>query len=95
MNIREQMEQRELQLLNPYASCSIRSKGRDRQETECDIRTVYQRDRDRIVHCKSFRRMKDKTQVFLAPQGIITEPSDPYPGSFSDSQNRGKGTVLK
>lgn len=69
MNIREQMEQRELQFLNPYASCSIRSKGRDRQETECDIRTVYQRDRDRIVHCKSFRRMKDKTQVFLAPQG--------------------------
>lgn len=69
MNIREQMEQRELQLLNPHASCSIRSRGRERPETECDIRTVYQRDRDRIVHCKSFRRMKDKTQVFLAPQG--------------------------
>lgn len=69
MNIREQTEARELQLLSPYASCSKRSRGRDRLEDECDIRTVYQRDRDRIVHCKSFRRLKDKTQVFLAPHG--------------------------
>ena len=69
MNIREQMEQRELQLLNPHASFSVRSKGREQEEAECDIRTVYQRDRDRIVHCKSFRRLKDKTQVFLSPQG--------------------------
>ena len=43
--------------------------GRDREEEECDVRTVYQRDRDRILHCKAFRRLKDKTQVFLAPQG--------------------------
>lgn len=69
MNIREQMEAREQQILSPFASLSMDSKGRDRQEEECDIRTVYQRDRDRIVHCKSFRRMKDKTQVFLSPQG--------------------------
>ena len=69
MNIREQMEQRELELLNPHASFSVRSKGREQEEAECDIRTVYQRDRDRIVHCKSFRRLKDKTQVFLSPQG--------------------------
>ena len=69
MNIREQMEKRELELLSPYASHSIHSKGREREEQECDIRTVYQRDRDRIVHCKAFRRMKDKTQVFLSPQG--------------------------
>lgn len=69
MNIREQMEQRELQLLNPHASFSVRSKRREQEEAECDIRTVYQRDRDRIVHCKSFRRLKDKTQVFLSPQG--------------------------
>ena len=67
MNIREQMEQRELQLLNPHASFSVRSKGREQEEAECDIRTVYQRDRDRIVHCKSFRRLKDKTQVFFIP----------------------------
>lgn len=69
MNIREETQMRELQLLSPYASCSQKSRGRDRLEEECDIRTVYQRDRDRIVHCKSFRRLKDKTQVFLSPQG--------------------------
>lgn len=69
MNIRENMEQRELELLSPYAAHSAHSRGRERQEEECDIRTVYQRDRDRILHCKAFRRMKDKTQVFLAPQG--------------------------
>ena len=69
MNIREEMENRELAILSPYASHSAQSKGRDRYEEECDIRTVYQRDRDRILHSKSFRRMKDKTQVFLSPQG--------------------------
>lgn len=69
MNIRENMEQRELELLNPYAAHSLYSKGRERQEEECDVRTVYQRDRDRILHSKAFRRLKDKTQVFLAPQG--------------------------
>ena len=69
MKIREEMEQREMELLSPYAAHSRDSRGRDRYEEECDIRTVYQRDRDRILHCKSFRRLKDKTQVFLAPQG--------------------------
>ena len=72
MNIREGMELRELELLSPYAAHSGHSRGRERPEEECDIRTVYQRDRDRILHSKSFRRLKDKTQVFLAPQGIIT-----------------------
>lgn len=69
MNIRESMEQRERELLSPYAALSGDSRGRGRPEEECDVRTVYQRDRDRILHCKAFRRMKDKTQVFLAPQG--------------------------
>ncbi|WP_373217503.1 deoxyguanosinetriphosphate triphosphohydrolase [Ruminococcus sp. 5_1_39BFAA] len=69
MNIRESMELREAELLSPYAALSGRSRGRDRPEEECDVRTVYQRDRDRILHCKAFRRLKDKTQVFLAPQG--------------------------
>ena len=69
MNIRESMEERELQLLSPYAAYSGRSKGRDHPEEECDVRTVYQRDRDRILHSKAFRRMKDKTQVFLAAEG--------------------------
>lgn len=69
MNIRENMEQRELELLSSYAALSGRSRGRERPEEECDVRTAYQRDRDRILHCKAFRRLKDKTQVFLAPQG--------------------------
>ena len=69
MNIRESMEQRELELLSPYAAHSLHSRGRERQEEECDVRTVYQKDRDRILHSKAFRRMKDKTQVFLTPQG--------------------------
>ncbi len=69
MNIRETQEEWEKEHLSPYAALSINSQGRDTNETECDIRTVYQRDRDRILHCKSFRRLKHKTQVFLAPEG--------------------------
>ncbi len=69
MTIREQMELSERTYLSPYAALSQNSKGRDREEPECDIRPVFQRDRDRILHCKSFRRLKHKTQVFLSPQG--------------------------
>ena len=69
MLIREEIEQREKRTLAPYASCAVDSRGREVCEEPCDIRTDYQRDRDRIVHCKSFRRLKDKTQVFLSPQG--------------------------
>lgn len=69
MTIREQMEQRELEYLSPYAALSMKSKGRARAEEPCDIRPAFQRDRDRIVHCKAFRRMKQKTQVFLLPSG--------------------------
>ena len=69
MTIREMLEEREEMILSPFASLAKNSKGRDVPETECDIRTVYQRDRDRIVHCKAFRRLKDKTQVFLMPEG--------------------------
>lgn len=69
MSIRERLEQREKEYLSPYASLSMCSKGRERWEKQCDIRPVYQRDRDRILHCKSFRRLKDKTQVFLTPEG--------------------------
>ncbi len=69
MTIRENMEQFEKEYLSPYASKSCESKGRETPEEECDIRPVFQRDRDRILHCKSFRRLKHKTQVFLAPEG--------------------------
>lgn len=67
--IREKLEQWEKEYLSPYASLSMNSKGRSREEEQCDIRPVYQRDRDRILHSKSFRRLKDKTQVFLTPEG--------------------------
>ena len=69
MQIRENLEKREAEILSPYACHSTDSKGRDRAEEECDIRPVFQRDRDRILHSKSFRRLKDKTQVFLTPEG--------------------------
>ncbi len=69
MTIRERMEEREKEYLSPYATLSVNSKGRLRPEKQCDIRPVFQRDRDRIIHSKSFRRLKDKTQVFLTPQG--------------------------
>ena len=58
-----------MEYLSIYAAKSCESMGRDREEAQCDIRTVYQRDRDRIIHCKAFRRLKHKTQVFLAPMG--------------------------
>lgn len=69
MNIRESIEAWESQYLNPYASLSRDTAGRDRPEELCPIRPEYQRDRDRILHSKSFRRLKHKTQVFLAPEG--------------------------
>ena len=69
MGIRENLERREQEYLSPYASLSMNSKGRLREEEPCDIRPVFQRDRDRILHSKSFRRLKDKTQVFLTPEG--------------------------
>jgi len=71
MTIREELEQQEHQRLNPLAAFSDRSKGRPRpeEEREEDVRTCYQRDADRIVHSKSFRRLMHKTQVFLQPEG--------------------------
>ncbi len=69
MSIREQQEAWEASYLSPYAALSSQSRGRDREEEPCDIRPAYQRDRDRILHSKAFRRMKHKTQVFLAPKG--------------------------
>ncbi len=67
LTIREQLEQIERETLSPLATLSAETKGRMRPEEKCSIRTDFQRDRDRIIHSKSFRRMKHKTQVFLSP----------------------------
>ena len=66
---RERTEQLEREVLSPRAVSAAESKGRDREEPQDPIRTVFQRDRDRILHAKAFRRLKHKTQVFLAPEG--------------------------
>lgn len=69
MTIREEIQRREKEELAPWAARSSETKGRKRPEAECPLRTPYQRDRDRVIHCKSFRRLKHKTQVFLSPEG--------------------------
>lgn len=69
MTIRERTEQQEYQFLSPRASHAAESRGREKPIPLCDIRTDYQRDRDRVIHCKAFRRLKFKTQVFLSPEG--------------------------
>lgn len=69
MILREELEKREYEILSPFAAKTAESKGRKDEEAKCHIRTDYQRDRDRIVHSKSFRRLMHKTQVFLAPEG--------------------------
>ncbi|NCC15841.1 MAG: deoxyguanosinetriphosphate triphosphohydrolase [Clostridia bacterium] len=69
MELRLLQEAREEKILGEFAKKSIDTKGREKPEEKCDIRTDFQRDRDRIIHCKSFRRMKHKTQVFISPEG--------------------------
>jgi len=69
MELRELQERSEETRLSPYAKKSKDTKGRAKMEAKCDIRTDFQRDRDRIIHCKSFRRLKHKTQVFISPEG--------------------------
>ena len=69
MTLREELQLREEALLSPRACRSARSRGRERAEEECSVRTPFQRDVDRIVYSKAFRRLKHKTQVFLQPEG--------------------------
>ena len=69
MDIRRQREELERQMLSPRACLSVHSKGRAVDIPPCPMRTCFQRDIDRVVHSKSFRRLKHKTQVFLQPEG--------------------------
>ena len=69
MTVIERIQEAEKKNLAPCAALSSETRGRDYPEEESELRTPYQRDRDRIIHCKSFRRLKHKTQVFLSPEG--------------------------
>jgi len=69
MIVRQRQEDLEHQILSPFAAKANESRGRATHEDECEFRTAFQRDRDRIIHSKSFRRLKHKTQVFLSPEG--------------------------
>lgn len=69
MITRELIEAREYEYLSEYAAKAKESRGRERDEEQCSLRTVFQRDRDRIIHSKAFRRLMHKTQVFIAPEG--------------------------
>lgn len=69
MSVREEREQLEEKILSPYAVLAKDTRGRTIPEDPCSIRTDFQRDRDRIIHSKAFRRLKHKTQVFIAPEG--------------------------
>ena len=74
MTVRERMEQEEYDVLAPHAQKAAESQGRLYPEEDNDVRTCYQRDADRILHSKSFRRLMHKTQVFLSPQKIKATP---------------------
>lgn len=69
ISLREKTYKIERAFLSPYATFSEKTKGREREEEPCAMRTDFQRDRDRLIYCKSFRRLKNKTQVFFSPEG--------------------------
>lgn len=69
MNLRVEREKLEHKMLFDFATFADSTLGRNEREEKCNIRTEFQRDRDRIIHSKSFRRLKHKTQVFISPEG--------------------------
>ena len=92
MDVRLRTEKIEHLTFAPWASFSDQSRGRARPEPQDHIRPVYQRDRDRIIHCKAFRRLKQKTQVFLSPEGgPLPHPADPHRGKWPRSPGPSPG----
>lgn len=78
-SLRQKQEEREHQILGPFASYADESGGRDHEEPQCDIRTDFQRDRDRILHCKAFRRLKQKnTGLFGSGGRSLSYPFNAY-----------------
>ena len=94
MTIREQQEALEHEILSPRATFADETRGRERPEEECPMRTPFQRDRDRILHCNAFRRLTHKTQVFLYPEGDHY-PADPHPGGQPDRPDAEPGPAAE
>jgi dGTPase len=69
METRQQLEQLERDTLAPYAALSVETRGRDYPVSPCEMRTDYQRDRDRVIHCAAFRKLEYKTQVYVIHEG--------------------------
>lgn len=89
------IEEREASTLSAYACLSKNSKGRAKEEEKCDIRTIFQHDRDRIIHSKAFRRLKHKTQVFNSRRGSLSDQVNPYPGGSPDCPDYRQGFGFK
>ena len=88
MTIREQLELREVEYLSPFATLSSKSKGREREEEQCDVRLVFQRDRDRILHSKAFRRLSRKHRYFFSRKGrSLSNKTDTHFRSFAKCKN--------
>ena len=94
MQIREYYEAMEEKNLSEFACLSKRSKGREKIERQCDIRTVFQRDRDRIIYSKAFRRLKHKTQVFISPEGDHYRTRLTHTRRFPNCQDYSRGLRL-
>ena len=93
MTIREQMEERELEYLSPYATLSKNSKGRKIKEEECDIRPVFQRDRDRIVHCKASPQTEaEDPGVSSSKRRSLPYKADTYTGGVTKCKNNCEST---